>query len=278
MAAFLFSPVAFAPAYCSPSQCNRPFAPAPRVSVNPFLSLIDDTINQLQREVKRQTRYQRSFNARFDVRENNERYQVYGEVPGFEQENIDIEVSDEHTLKISGSTDRKTQTEPQCPPQPQSEIQLETEKMEVEPSTMEVPRISQNSEEHHSETSSVRSHQPTVEDDFEDLGAGSDAAATPASSTPSTPLFNGKEKATEMYKASETAIVQQPEQQVPVQKHQQSNERIWVSERSFGSFTRTFRFPDCIDSARVSASLKNGLLTITVPKAERPQIRRITIL
>ncbi|KAF2204696.1 HSP20-like chaperone [Delitschia confertaspora ATCC 74209] len=268
MATFLMPRVAFAPAYCSPSRSyyGHPFAPNPRVSVNSFLSLIDDSIDRLQREVKRQTQQQRSFNARFDVRENQEGYQVYGDVPGFEQENIDIEISDEHTLKISGSTEKRAQ--------PQIEVQPETEKMEVEVSSTEAPQTVENSEESRSETSSVKSYQPTVEDDFEDLGAHSDTVTTPASFT----ISKGEEKATEEPKSTDTAVIQsQPERQAPVQQQQKYQDRSWISERSFGSFTRTFRFPARIDSANVRASLRNGVLSVTVPKAPVPQIRRIMI-
>jgi HSP20 family protein len=51
----------------------------------------------------------------------------------------------------------------------------------------------------------------------------------------------------------------------------------WVSERVSGSFTRSFSFPARVKQDEVKASLKNGILTITVPKAGAPESRRITI-
>jgi HSP20 family protein len=51
----------------------------------------------------------------------------------------------------------------------------------------------------------------------------------------------------------------------------------WVSERSSGSFTRSFSFPARVNQDAVKASLKNGILTINVPKAAAPESRRINI-
>lgn len=48
-------------------------------------------------------------------------------------------------------------------------------------------------------------------------------------------------------------------------------------ERPVGSFERTFTFRDPIDPDRISASVKDGILVVTVPHAEKSQPRRITI-
>ncbi|KAH8694229.1 HSP20-like chaperone [Talaromyces proteolyticus] len=53
--------------------------------------------------------------------------------------------------------------------------------------------------------------------------------------------------------------------------------KFWVSERSVGEFNRTFNFPTRVDQDAVKASLKNGILSIVVPKASRPAVRKITI-
>jgi len=62
----------------------------------------------------------------------------------------------------------------------------------------------------------------------------------------------------------------------PTQEAQPSS-RYWVSERSVGEFQRTFNFPARVDQDAVSASLKNGILSIVVPKASIPAARRITV-
>jgi HSP20 family protein len=53
--------------------------------------------------------------------------------------------------------------------------------------------------------------------------------------------------------------------------------RIFAAERVSGSFERSVRLPEFVDADRISANFANGLLTITVPKAEAAQPRRISI-
>jgi HSP20 family molecular chaperone IbpA len=53
--------------------------------------------------------------------------------------------------------------------------------------------------------------------------------------------------------------------------------RYWITERSFGSFNRTFQFPTNVNQEAVKASLKNGVLTVIVPKAKAKEPRKITI-
>jgi HSP20 family protein len=48
-------------------------------------------------------------------------------------------------------------------------------------------------------------------------------------------------------------------------------------ERHFGRFHRAVRLPDRVDADGVSAAYRDGLLTITVPKAEEAKPRRIQI-
>jgi HSP20 family protein len=47
-------------------------------------------------------------------------------------------------------------------------------------------------------------------------------------------------------------------------------------ERGHGSFERTFRFADPVATDQISADLRDGVLTITVPKAASPP-RRIQV-
>ena len=48
-------------------------------------------------------------------------------------------------------------------------------------------------------------------------------------------------------------------------------------ERSFGTFRRSVRLPDRVDPDGVTAAYKDGLLTVTVPKAESAKPRRIAV-
>ena len=44
---------------------------------------------------------------------------------------------------------------------------------------------------------------------------------------------------------------------------------VYISERSFGSFSRAFRLPDGIDEEAVDASFDKGVLTVTLPKTAK---------
>lgn len=48
-------------------------------------------------------------------------------------------------------------------------------------------------------------------------------------------------------------------------------------ERSFGRFHRAVRLPDRVDADGVTATHRDGLLTISVPKAEESKPRRIEV-
>ena len=45
----------------------------------------------------------------------------------------------------------------------------------------------------------------------------------------------------------------------------------YMRERSFGSFQRTFPVPDGVDTDKIDASFKKGVLTITLPKSAEAQ-------
>ena len=48
-------------------------------------------------------------------------------------------------------------------------------------------------------------------------------------------------------------------------------------ERGFGKFRRTLELPGDVDSNKVSAGFENGILTLTLPKAEEAKPRRIEV-
>jgi HSP20 family protein len=48
-------------------------------------------------------------------------------------------------------------------------------------------------------------------------------------------------------------------------------------ERPYGKFSRTVTLPDDIDGARTTASLRNGVLTLTIPQHEGARARRIEV-
>jgi HSP20 family molecular chaperone IbpA len=61
-------------------------------------------------------------------------------------------------------------------------------------------------------------------------------------------------------------------------KAQPSPVHFWASERSTGDFQRTFSFTARVDQDSVRASLKNGILSVVVPKQTTPTTKKIRIL
>ena len=58
-------------------------------------------------------------------------------------------------------------------------------------------------------------------------------------------------------------------------EREEKGETWFFSERQYGSFSRSFRLPPDADEDKVKADLKNGVLTITVPKMrEEPKANR----
>jgi HSP20 family protein len=52
-------------------------------------------------------------------------------------------------------------------------------------------------------------------------------------------------------------------------KHEkeEKNEQFYRTERAYGAFARSVRLPTAVDGSKVTAAYKNGVLTITMPKA-----------
>lgn len=96
------------------------------------------------------------------------------------------------------------------------------------------------------EQKKIESHQPTVEDDSTE------------------PANKG------------TQVAKQPDQK-EVTKKEEPKHKYWVSERSVGSFHRSFAFPARVNQDAVKASLRDGILSIVVPKATAPQSRKVNI-
>jgi HSP20 family protein len=51
------------------------------------------------------------------------------------------------------------------------------------------------------------------------------------------------------------------------QKKEEKDERQHRIERSWGSFMRSIRLPAAVDGSKVTAAFKNGVVTVTLPKA-----------
>lgn len=57
----------------------------------------------------------------------------------------------------------------------------------------------------------------------------------------------------------------------------EQSDTFYTTERSYGSFSRSFTLPDGLDSEKVRAELKNGVLSVTAPKRPEAQPKKISV-
>ncbi len=60
-------------------------------------------------------------------------------------------------------------------------------------------------------------------------------------------------------------------------EHEEKKGDYHVMERRFGSFKRSFRLPEHVEAEKIDASYKDGVLTISIPKPETVQPKKIEI-
>ena len=58
---------------------------------------------------------------------------------------------------------------------------------------------------------------------------------------------------------------------------QVTRDRFQRMERFYGSFSRSFTLPPTVDAAQISASYKDGILTVRIPQREEAKPKQITV-
>ena len=53
--------------------------------------------------------------------------------------------------------------------------------------------------------------------------------------------------------------------------------RTIISERSYGTFRRSFTLPDSVDAGKIAAEFKDGILKVTVPAEKARETKQISI-
>ncbi len=61
------------------------------------------------------------------------------------------------------------------------------------------------------------------------------------------------------------------------QEKEEKDENYHLIERSYGSFTRSIRLPSQVQTDKINATYKNGVLKITLPKTEEAKKKEIKI-
>jgi HSP20 family protein len=60
-------------------------------------------------------------------------------------------------------------------------------------------------------------------------------------------------------------------------EHVEDTDTYYCSERSYGAFTRSFTLPEGVNADHAQANLKEGVLTINIPKTPEAQPKRIQV-
>jgi len=61
------------------------------------------------------------------------------------------------------------------------------------------------------------------------------------------------------------------------EENKEEGEQFYAYERSYGSFSRSFTLPEGIDAEHVQADLKDGVLSVVLPKKPEVQPKRIAL-
>ena len=61
------------------------------------------------------------------------------------------------------------------------------------------------------------------------------------------------------------------------EEHEETEESYLLRERSFGSYHRAIRLPDSVEAENVEAEVRDGILTLTLPKREEVKPRQIEV-
>lgn len=60
-------------------------------------------------------------------------------------------------------------------------------------------------------------------------------------------------------------------------KDKKDGSKWLIHERSYSKFSRSFTLPDDVDAAKLSANVKNGVLTVTMPRKALTEAKKIAI-
>jgi HSP20 family molecular chaperone IbpA len=152
------------------------------------------------------------FNPKFDVRETDTTYELNGELPGVDRDNLQIEFTEPRTVTISGHVERNYSFS-----RPKAEAK-------------EAGKYNES---------------------------------------------QGTQEAAEGNR--ERAITKQPKTESTIAESGTPLDHYWHRERSVGQFQRTFTFPHSVDENGVRASLKDGILHVSIPKSQKQEHRHITV-
>jgi HSP20 family protein len=228
------------------------FFPVAFQELSPLFRIIDEASRPSRQQCApcapnaalRQRSFQRTFQPKFDVKELKDSYELLGELPGVDQKDINVEWADGNTLTISGHSESRIERSSSAPASAPATTEAVTEEKQAETASYHAPSVEE-------------------EDDGELISKPGESDTETIASTSE--------------KIAEANTVADPETSTPETSTPVEQPKYWVSERRSGSFSRGFKFPVRIEQENVKASLKNGILSIVVPKAVIPEPRTIVV-
>lgn len=268
-----------------------PFFSRQAAPIDPFRSferLVDDVMStaftppqhlQFIRGQQQQPQPEKPFSPRFDIRENGDSYELRGEIPGVEAKDLEVQFSDAQTLVIKGRTESQQQSSSDAPSAAaQAEATPSVKGKEHEAAITDDTAAAETSDAASVHSTGSGSHKkPSVEDESEGFENIESAEAKEIDTPASTP---GAEQNVAAQSSNTEAQPEKPQQEIEQAQRQAQQEQgyYFVSERSTGSFQRVFKFQHRIEQEGVTANLKNGILSIVVPKKQAQEVRRIAVL
>ncbi|KAH7313853.1 HSP20-like chaperone, partial [Stachybotrys elegans] len=199
----------------------------------------------------------RSWQPRFNAQETANVYLIRGELPGIGKEHISIEFPEPQKMVITGKiveSSKQDVAEPTA-----HAVAQPTEETPAPPTSRPVSPVSDGAR-------SRASYQAYVEDsdendDFDVVSNVSSNDTEPEEKRVATPTSSEEPSEPATVAQAPAAPAPQPE----------------PSERVIGQFSRTYTFPTPVDHDAVTADLKDGFLTVVVPKPRKSGPRRILI-
>ncbi|EPQ66676.1 hypothetical protein BGT96224_4370 [Blumeria graminis f. sp. tritici 96224] len=97
--------------------------------------------------------------------------------------------------------------------------------------------------------------------------------------TPPAGFVEGETEKAAIYGEEKCGAIKQ-DNSVSVKKSENSNtsrEKFWVMERIIGEFSRSFAFRVLVNQENVRASMKDGILSVMIPKSKKQENRKISI-
>ena len=261
----------FATPFFPPSQYN----PVPEMA--PFFRVLDTAVAELTNTngADRAARHhqRRSFTPRFDVREVGGSYELQGELPGMEQKDLEIEFVDDKTLVIRGRAERESEDGSDVSKKNDEAVASASASASAgENNSADATSVHNHDNDNAAsgQNNNAAYHKASVEDEDGFVDAGAEANTDTKGKEP---LSNDDDSTI----AAADPATSVPEPSPNSSSSSEPHFKYWVRERSLGEFERRFAFPGRVDQEAVKASLRNGILSVVVPKIVEQGVRRVVI-